>query len=301
MKSSLGIFLIILILLISGPGAARAAQEIVAVQSIGIQPYEEALNGFRSVRNDKIQRLIISELKGASVADRIKQTRPDLVLAIGMDALTQVRTIADIPVVYLMIPNPPSLLSGKKNVSGVRMNIPPEQQLRALVEVLPATKAIGLLYNPDRTGELAEKATEAARKIGVKLIARTVGNSRSVPKLLQELKGQIDVFLMLPDLTVVTPETVEALLLFSLENRIPLVSFSEKYVEMGALMSIGVDAFDMGVQAGEMAEKILSGRGTVNSRQVDARKAVIAINRKVAKTLGISLDERTVRKTRTID
>jgi putative ABC transport system substrate-binding protein len=101
-------------------------------------------------------------------------------------------------------------------------------------------------------------------------------------------------------LTVIIPETVEAMLLFSLENKIPLVSFSEKYVEMGALMSIGVDAFDMGMQAGEMAQRILSG-GTVNVHHTDARKAVISINSKVAKKLGISINQRTIGKAELIN
>ena len=106
---------------------------------------------------------------------------------------------------------------------------------------------------------------------------------------------------MLPDLTVITPETIEFVLLFSLENKIPILAFSEKYVELGALMSVGIDAFDIGIQAGEMAEKILSGRDIMNARHVDARKAVISINLKVAKTLGIPIDEKIIRKARIIN
>ena len=301
MKRTLVTLLISVFFLAVSPGAARAAQEIAVVQSIGIQPYQEALNGFKSVVDNNIRQFVISEMGGTAVLDRINELRPRMVLAIGIDALTQVRAISDIPVVYLMVLNPPAALAGKKNVYGVRMSIPQEKQLDALFSVLPATKAIGLLYNPDRTGDLVEKAAENAKKTGTRLVAKAARDPRDVPKLIRELKGQIDVFLMLPDLTVVTPETVEALLLFSLENKIPLVSFSEKYVEMGALMSIGVDAFDMGVQAGEMAEKILSGRDTGGARQIDARRAIISINRKVSKTLGISIDEKIIRKARTID
>ena len=104
-------------------------------------------------------------------------------------------------------------------------------------------------------------------------------------KSIQDMKGKIDVFWMLPDLTVITPETIEFMLLFSLENKIPVFAFSEKYVELGAFMSIGVDAFDIGIQAGEMAEKILSGGDLTNARHVDARKAVISINLKGSKEI----------------
>jgi putative ABC transport system substrate-binding protein len=281
-------------------GTARAAQKIVAVQSIGIQPYEESLNGFKNAFGNDIHRLILSEMKRGTIASRINELKPALILAIGIDALNQVSKITNVPIIYLMVLSPPASLSTKTNLYGVRMALAPELQLRKLFNALPNAKAIGLLYNPDRAGELTDRAIEIARKNGTKIVAKGTRNPQNVPRLLQELRGQIDVLLMLPDLTVITPETVEAMLLFSLENKVPLVSFSEKYVEMGALMSIGVDAFDMGMQAGEMAQRILSG-GTVNVHHTDARKAVISINSKVAKTLGISINQRTIGKVELIN
>ncbi|UCF73786.1 MAG: ABC transporter substrate-binding protein, partial [Deltaproteobacteria bacterium] len=227
--------------------------------------------------------------------------RPDMVLAIGMDALSMVRRIKNIPIVYLMVLNPRSILSGEKNITGVSMNIPQERQLRVFLEALPDLKTIGLLYDPDRTGYLAENAREAARDIGINLIAKEVHRSNDVPLLIKDMKEKIDAFWMLPDLTVISPETVEYLLLFSLENTIPILTFAEKYVELGALMSVGIDAFDIGTQAGEMAEKILSGRHEKNIQGVNARKAVISINLKVARKLRITVDEKIIRKARIIN
>nr|CBX29141.1 hypothetical protein N47_J01220 [uncultured Desulfobacterium sp.] len=270
-----------LFFLIFCPYSALAWQEVVAVQSSSVQPYEDAIDGFKSACDARINRLIISELQGADVVNEINKIRPDMVLAIGMDALLRVKRIKDIPVIYLMALNPRAILSGEKNISGISMNIPQDKQLLTLLDVMPKTKAVGILYDKERTGHLVKKAQEAAGKIGVKLVAKEVHNSKSVPQLMQDMKGKIDAFWMLPDVTVVTSETVEFMLLFSLENKIPILAFSEKYVELGALMSIGVDAFDMGSQAGEMAKKILSDRSAMNIEQVDARKAVISINLKV--------------------
>jgi len=280
---------------------SEARQEIVAVQGMRVAPYEEAIKGFKSLCDATITRLVISELKGADVVEKIHEIRPDLVLAIGMGALSRVKAIHDIPVVYLMILDPRSILSGGRNITGVSMNIPQERQLRTLSKALPDIKTIGLLYDPERTGYLAKGARNAAREIGLKLVANEVHRSREVPPLIEDMRGKIDVFWMLPDLTVITPETVEFLLLFSLENKIPILSFSEKYVELGALMSIGIDTFDMGCQAGDMAKAILSGRDVTNVQQVDARKAVMWINLKVARKLGITIDEKIIRKARVIN
>ena len=301
MIKNLFIIVSVLIFLILGHGSSGAAQEIVAVQSVRVAPYEEAIEGFKDVCDAKIKKLVLSELKETDVVEKINEIRPDMVLAIGMDALSMVKGIENIPVVYLMLLNPQSILSGEKNITGVSMNIPQERQLRAFLEALPDLKTVGLLYDPDRTGYLAENAREAAREIGINLIAKEVHRSSDVPLLIKDMKGKIDTFWMLPDLTVITPETVEYLLLFSLENTVPILTFAKKYVELGALLSVGIDAFDIGTQAGEMADKILSGRDVKDVQQVDARKALISINLKVAGKLGVTIDEKVIRKARIIN
>ena len=145
-----------------------------------------------------------------------------------MDALSLVKPIENIPVVYLMVLNPQSILSEENNITGVSMNIPQEKQLTALLDALPGTNTIGLLYDPDRTGHLAKKAQDSAKKMGVTLIAKEVHDPKNAPALINDMKDKIDVFWMLPDITVITPETVESLLIFSLENSIPIFTFSER-------------------------------------------------------------------------
>jgi putative ABC transport system substrate-binding protein len=60
-------------------------------------------------------------------------------------------------------------------------------------------------------------------------------------------------------------------------------------VETGALISLDIDGFDLGKQAGEMANNILGGAAVSELPNVDARKAILKVNRNVAKKLGINL------------
>lgn len=281
-------------------GPTEAGQEIVAVQSMRIRPYEEAIEGFRSVCNARMNRLVLRELQGRDVVDKINEIRPEMVLAIGMDALLRVKMVKEIPVVYLMVLNPRSALDCD-NITGVCMDIPQKEQLTSVCRVLPNVKNIGLLYDPVRTGHFAERAQHAATEIGIKLIANRIDRPMDVPLTVNGMKGKIDLFWMLPDLTVITPETVEFLLLFSLENEIPVLAFSEKYVELGALMSIGIDAFDIGRQAGEMAQEILSGRDVKRVQPVDARKSVISINMKIAEKLGIVINKKMIKNVKIVN
>lgn len=276
------------VLFFTASAPAGEGRDVVVIQSFRVKPYAEALNGFSDVYQSRIKRLVISELKGVDIQKKIGQADPTLVLAIGMEALSLVKTIKDIPVVYLMVLNPQSILAGEKNVTGVSMYIPPDKHLAALKETLPGTRTIGFLYDPARSGRFAEEARRQAAKMQVRLVAREIHDPKQAPSLVMEMKDQIDVFWMLPDLTVITPETVEYLLLFSFENKIPLFTFSEKYVEMGAFLSMDIDAFDMGRQAGEMALEILGGKDVRKIRQTYARKAIVSTNLLIARKLGIN-------------
>ena len=226
------------------------------------------------------------------VVRRIYREKPDIVLAIGIDALHEVRRIKDIPIVYCMILNPKSILADKDNVTGVSLHIDPEKQLSVLKKTMPSLTNIGLLYDPAMTGGFVKKARLAAGKAEISLITEEVTRSKDVPEKLEGMKGKINAFWMLPDLTVVTPETVEFLLLFSIENSIPVITFSEKYLEMGALISINIDAVDIGRQAWELSRMVLSGKDIRSIQKADARKEVVTVNQRAAKKFGISIDDR---------
>lgn len=285
-----GLFSVLFILMLC-PGLAAAGHEIIAVQSTRMQPYEEAIKGFERSCDANLQRIIISEFQGADVVREIKLKRPDMVLAVGRDALSEVKRIRDIPIVYLMVLNPQFALSKQENITGVIMNIPPGKQLQALLQRLPRARRVGLLYDPKNTGYIVEEAQQAAREMGIVLIAKQVHHAKEVATSAMEMKGDIDVFWMLPDVTVMrTPETREFLILYSLKYRIPLLTFSEQYLDMGAFLSTGIDAFDMGAQAGDMANKILSGTQVKNVQQALARQYVVSTNVMVAGKLGIGLN-----------
>jgi ABC-type uncharacterized transport system, periplasmic component len=240
---------------------AEAGQRVLVVQSLNVAPYEEALAGFKSVCDAEITKVVLSNQEKVNPSQIIQFNKPELILAIGMDALTKIKEIEDIPIVYMMVLNPQAVTFGEKNVSGISMTLSPEKQVTTLLEVLPAIKKIGTLYNPDRNGNFIKGAVNTANNSGISLITEKIQSTKEVPFALKNIQNKIDAFWMIPDITVYSPETIEFLLLFFLENQKPIISFSEKYVELGAVMSISVDPFDIGNQAGEMAKAILSNGG----------------------------------------
>ncbi|NLD36960.1 MAG: ABC transporter substrate-binding protein [Desulfatiglans sp.] len=270
---------------------AFAEGEILVIQSVKIAPYEEALNGFISAQDQKIKQVVLTETQSFDIRDEIERTQPPLILAIGRDALMNVKDIRDIPVIYIMVLSPNQILDNSQNFYGINMNVHPEKQLEAFIGAIPKLKNIGLIYNPDNTGELAEEAARAAEKKEVSLVIKKAEKAGDVVNALKGMAESINAFWMFPDVTLLTPESMELLLITSIEKEIPLLTFSTKYLEMGAILSVAVDPYDMGIQAGELAQKILAGDNHKESRLIFARKGVITLNKKVAGKIGIELKQ----------
>jgi putative tryptophan/tyrosine transport system substrate-binding protein len=272
---------------------ALAEKKILTIQSSNITPYEDALKGFQSTCSYPVDSFVLSEMKGRDVIQVIKNINPSVILSIGMDALDKIKGIEDVPIIYVMVTNT-QLINSKVNFTGVRMSVAQEQQLAVFLKAIPSVKKIGLLYNPDKTGYMAQRASEACKKTGINLIAREVRDPRECPAAIKSMAGKIDGFWMFPDSSIFTAETLEYLFLFSIGNKVPILTFSEIYLDSGALVSVGVDPFDMGAQAGWVACEILEGKPVSSLTPVDARKQIISVNVKAAEKLGIYIDEKSL-------
>ncbi len=272
------------------------AWDVLVVQRYRAKPYAEVVRGFKSVAPGKISELVLEEASGDGLMREIHRRRPDLILAIGADALSRVRKFRNIPIIYCMVLNPDSLLDGGSNTTGISMFVNPERQLSILRQALPTLKTIGTIYNPKKMGFFVEKARSTARKMGIRLIAVTVEEAKNFPGALESLPKVLDAYWMLPDSTFASPETVEALILFSIRTGIPVITFSEKYLRMGALISLELDTFELGRQAGEMAREIFNGTPPDKIPTASAEQAIATANPSVATKLGVSLNGTVLKK-----
>ncbi len=284
-------FFIILFFFIISNASAASPPKVVTVQNIRIQPFIDAIRGFRSKCDARLEELHVSGMNDFDVKRKVNKIAPDLVLALGTEGLSKIKRIKNVPVIYLMVLNPASFVSQEKNIKGISIHIPCEKQLDIFRSILPDINRIGVVYNPERSGVIIKRAEIAAKKMGIRIIPKEIHNSKDVPLKILELQEEVDAFWMLPDISVITPKTIDFLLFTSFRKKIPIFSFSEKYVKMGALVSVGMDPFDIGVQAGEMATKLLKDKNMKNMNPVDARKAVISINLKIAEKFGIIIDQ----------
>ena len=272
----------------TGVPCPAAGPEFIVVQSADIKPFNEARAGFESTCGCNIADVIITGADRRDIVGIIHRTNPDGVLAIGVDALAKVKNIQNIPLFYTMATAVTGSDQELKNISGINMLIAPEMQVQTIMEVLPAAKRIGVIYDFRHSSYFVERALRYASGHGLEILALQVSESKDVISLLNSLKGRIDVLVMLPDVTVINRENVSGFLQFSFSTGVPIFTFSEKYVEIGAFAAIAVDPFDLGAQAGEIARKAML-RSESRPVHMYARKKILYINLKIAQKLKINI------------
>lgn len=285
------LFLSIALFLLSALPAL--ASDVLIVQSSHAPAYSEALRGFRTGFEGSTYTLVLAEYADVDVVRLVKEERPRLVLAVGDTALAACRKVRQVPVVSLMAVSLTLSKSGGNGIGGVGVIPSPERYVN-LFKAIGAGK-VGVIYDPNRTGTYFRRAQQAARKLGIELIAREVRRPQETIGRLEQIKGNVDALWMLPDTTAVTAESLEAYFRFAMEQRVPLVTFAGQYLEKGAFASIEADRIDMGRLVGEQIRLLLDHR-TDGPTVVDARKVRLSTNESIAKKLGISTSnlERTV-------
>jgi putative tryptophan/tyrosine transport system substrate-binding protein len=280
------------------------AYDIVVVKSRSDGPYEEMgrlvsaalLNelpavGQKSIQPHSIVSVTVGKQKLSDFEEKIVINSPDLIIAIGSKALQATENIARIPIVHLLVPSPEKYMKSRANVTGVRFSLSAQAQFNELSRHIPGVKRLGVIYDPKRTGRLIDQALFTLTDH--ELVALPTNNPREVPALLQQLRGRVDALWLIPDLTVVNPITLESYIRFSMENKIPVLAFAEKYLEKGAAMAVTIDTGAMAEKAAQLASRIVRGADPQEIGPVVVAGRVRAmINHKVFAKLNIILTRR---------
>lgn len=282
-------------MLIMGASVSSGAHQVTVIKSADMVPYQEAVEGFKKTCDCSVSELSLSE-SDHNLRQQIREQKPELIVTVGVDALTEVSRITDLPVVYAMVPN--SLLPGMKarNISGVSLHITPEKYLIAMLDLFPDTKRIGIVYDPKNLDAFVREAEQIARKKGVELVQRKVTRASDVPAAIDTLMDIVDVFWMLPDVTAVNPDLFKYLLGSAYQRNLPVFTFTRKYVEMGAAAGLSVVPADIGAQAAEIAKRILTDNSLKSPMRMEARRSATIVNDRIIAKLRAAVNEDALRR-----
>jgi putative tryptophan/tyrosine transport system substrate-binding protein len=275
------------------PLTEAGAQGIVILKSHDLEPFNQAMAGFVAACPMHITEYDLRGTKKeeSSIMQRLTAAKPRLIVAIGPLAAQVTReNLRDVPMIFVMVSNPPKHGLQGANLAGVSLDIPVQTQLARYKALVPTLKTLGVIYDPTKTGAMVTEARGTVNTLGFQLLSAPVSTPKEVPAALRSLLGKIDALWMVPDDTVVTPDSFKFLLLTALENNLPFVTVSDIFVEAGALASLSPDYTDVGRQGCQLATDLESGRlRPADAMVVPPAKVNLAINLKTASKIGLQL------------
>lgn len=216
----------------------------------------------------------------------------DLIVAVGVRAVSESLTAATAPVLGVMVPRQAyqSLYLGlpearKRQTAAIFLDQPWERQLQHIRCVLPNARKIGLLYSVG--GEVDLAAIRDSAGDASQVIAKPVGSASDIFPAMDKLLIDANVLLATPDNRIYNGGTIRNILLTSYRHRVPLIGFSAAYVNAGAVAAIYTTPIQMAQQTAAAIAYF-----EANRRLPDSRYPVefeTAQNQRVANSLGIVL------------
>lgn len=292
--------LLALLVAASPPDSLKAprALRVLAVVSQDAEPYRQALAGLRQslLRTAPSAAVQVLSLGGdvgkvAEAIDAAARERPDLIVVLGSAASRPlVAAVKDLPIVVGLVLSPADAKPAT-NVTGVYLEYSVAEQWDWLRRMLPKERRVGVIYQSAEVGRRLTDLKAQASQAGVTLYPVRIEGPAGLPAALEEVRGRADVLWGINDPVVYNAETARALLLFCLQRQLPLVAQSESWVKAGALYALERDYSDLGVQIGELAAQVLSGKEPKDLESQSPRKIRISVNQKTASELNIRLPE----------
>ena len=230
-------------------------------------------NDFEKSRDELIKRL----------ADKDEAT---VFIAVGPEAAHLLWS--DLPAgkgkkIFTMVLNPEKALPFQQNLCGISLNIPLENQLRVLNQVVPGLNRIGLIYNPEYNAAFAKQAAQTGATMGITIIPLEVAARNEIPAVLQNNWKGINGLWMVPDQTVIAESLVTFIIKESLSRGVPVIGFNRYFYENGASLCYLFDYKEIGRQTGRLLMELVNGAPCSNK----APDFKVWCNIEVLKALGV--------------
>lgn len=226
------------------------------------------------------------------IANTLVSSKPDLIYAIATPTAQAVsQATNNIPVIFSAITDPKSAGILKGNITGVSDRVNIKQQLELLLKLDPKIKKVGVMYNSSEQNSKVqvEDLKAAAKELNVEVVEKSVVQASEIPQATELLIATSDAIYLPTDNLVASVVN----LITDKATKAKKVVFGAEaaHVEGGALITQGVNYFDLGKEAGKIAIEVLKGKkpGDIQFKTMELKD--ITINNKTLAALGIQLPE----------
>ena len=236
----------------------------------------------------------------STIADSFVSEKVDMICAIATPCAASAYNSAmnaDIPTVYTAVSDPVAAGLAKEdgssvgNITGSSDVLPVEEQLKMIREMMPDAKKIGILYTTSEANSCStiEEYKELADKYDFEIVDTGINTSADIEIAASDLVSKVDCLCNLTDNTVVN--ALQTVLDKANGAKIPVFGSEIEQVKSGCVASMGIDYYQLGIETGKMAAKILKGEEKASDTPfITASKAELYVNTAAADKIGMTLD-----------
>ena len=234
-----------------------------------------------------------------TIAEKLVNDGNDLIYAIATPAAQAVAGMTkDIPVIISAVTDPAEsgLLADNNapggNVTGTSDLTPVKEQIDLLKQLIPDAQTVGVLYCSAESNSAiqAEMAREACEALGMEAVDYTVSNTNEIQTVVESMVGKVDAVYAPTDNTIANGMATVSMI--ANDNGLPVIVGESGQVEAGGLATYGIDYYQLGYMAGEMAVDILvngADPAEIPVGYLSADKCELAVNEDTAAKLGIDV------------
>lgn len=285
---------ILILLLVLTALAAQAADRRVLVlyedSAVARQTTEllVAELGRAGIPESLVQRFDVVNWEGA-VAARMRLEGTVAVAAIGTRALRPALQLNGAkPVVVALVSRSAAEDSSlpADRIHSIVLDQPVDRLLNLVQLTMPALRQLGVLAGPvaQRPLRLLDRKAQERR---LTLNSELVASSDEVVAALERLAPRMRAMLALPDPLVHNRNTVQPLLLTTYRAGIPVIAYSESYLQAGAVLALYSTPAQIAQQAAETILQVFDGQAA--GGVYGPRYFSVGVNGAVAKSLGLAL------------
>lgn len=236
----------------------------------------------------------------ATIATKFVNDNVDLILAIATPAAqAAAQATKDIPILVTAVTDPVSagLVASNEvpggNVSGTSDMNPVEEQANLLVKLVPDAKTVGIMYHSSEDNSVlqAEMAQKALEALGLTVEIFTCADGTEVQAVAQSTIGKVDA-LYLPTDNLMA-DTIATISMVCTPAGIPLICGEPSMVDGGGTATYGISYYQLGLQTGEQAIRILSEGADISAMPIEYCNADLAltINEETLAQLGLTVPD----------
>ena len=237
------------------------------------------------------------------IANNFVTEKVDLIYAIATStAQSAAQATNKLPVVFSAITDPEAAGLIKENVTGISDRVNVKQQLELLLKLDSKIKKVGVIYNSSEQNSKVQvdDLKKAASELGITIVEKSVTQVSEIPQASEALVRESDALYLPTDNLVASVVN----LITEKATAAKKVAFGAEaaHVKGGALITQGIDYYEIGKEAGKIAVEILkNGKkpSEIKFKKMDLND--IVINNKTLAAIGINLPEDIKSKAKTID